>query len=200
MADFQWRGDLWRKVQEDEDAFWRGEIIEHPKSDWRQVKGQPRSYYAYLMEDPVLEDVFLYCVFRAREERVLRLRRSYQLGDTGGQEAVADTLLKSKKITLPATDRRSLLRKLMDAEIKALEDLSAGDESSFDGIVERHVASEVAPQPASRTQQTGEPMSALIEQYLEDTAREREWPLKTVLRKRGVGAYRSTCTQLIVSG
>ena len=184
-SDFQWRGGLWTKVQEDEEAFWRGEIIEHPKDDWRPVKGQRRSYYAYLMEDPVLEDVFLYCVFRAREVRVLRLRRSYQLGDTGGQEAVADTLLKSKKITLPATDRPSLLRKLMDAEIKALEDLSAGDESSFDGIVERHVASEVAPQPASRTQQTGEPMSALIEQYLEDTAREREWPLKTVLRKRG---------------
>ena len=51
-ADFQWRGDLWRKVQEDEDAFWRGEIVEHPKNDWRQVKGQPRSYYAYLMEEP----------------------------------------------------------------------------------------------------------------------------------------------------
>ena len=28
-------------------------------------------------------------------------------------------------------------------------------------------------------------MSALTEQYLEDTTREREWPLKTVLRKRG---------------
>ena len=85
-SDFQWRGDLWRKVHEDEEAFWRGEIIEHPKDDWRHVKGQPRSYYAYLMEEPVLEDVFLYCVFRAREERVLRVRRSYQLGDTGARK------------------------------------------------------------------------------------------------------------------
>ena len=186
-ADFQWRGDLWRKAHEDEEAFWRGEIIEHPKDDWRQVNGQSRSYYAYLMEEPVLEDVFLYCVFRVRQERQQRLRKLYQLGDTGGQEAVADTLLKSKQITLPATDRPSLLRKLMDAEIKALEDLSAGDESSFDGIVEWHATKESGPQPASRTQQSkaGEPMSALTKQYLEVTAREREWPTKTVLRKSG---------------
>jgi hypothetical protein len=25
--DFQWRGDLWKKVHEDEDAYWRGDII-----------------------------------------------------------------------------------------------------------------------------------------------------------------------------
>jgi len=186
-SDFQWRGDLWRKVHEDEKAFWRGEIIEHPKDDWRQVKGQPRSYYAYLMEEPVLEDVFLYCVFRARKERILRLQKLCQLGDSRGHEAVVDALLKSKEITLPATDRPRLLRKLIEVEIKALEDLTAGDASSFDSIVERHAAGEVVPQPSSVSQQTkvGQPISALIEQYLEDTAREREWPLKTILRKRG---------------
>jgi DNA helicase-2/ATP-dependent DNA helicase PcrA len=32
---------------------------------------------------------------------------------------------------------------------------------------------------------TGELMSQLIEKYLDDTARQREWPTKTVLRKRG---------------
>ncbi len=45
-TDFQWRGGLWRKVHEDEAAFWRGEIIKHPVNDWRQVNGQPSSYYA----------------------------------------------------------------------------------------------------------------------------------------------------------
>ncbi len=28
--DFQWRGDLWKQVHDDEDAFWHGEIIKLP--------------------------------------------------------------------------------------------------------------------------------------------------------------------------
>ena len=31
--DFQWRGSLWKKVHQDEQAFWRGEIIPHPQND-----------------------------------------------------------------------------------------------------------------------------------------------------------------------
>ena len=34
--DFQWRGDLWKKVHEDENAFWRGEIIKLPDDDWHE--------------------------------------------------------------------------------------------------------------------------------------------------------------------
>ena len=60
--DFQWRGDLWKKVHEDEDAFWRGDIIKLPEDDWVELKGSPHSYFAYLMEEPVLEEVFLYAV------------------------------------------------------------------------------------------------------------------------------------------
>lgn len=29
--DFHWRGDLWKKVHENENAFWRGEIIKLPE-------------------------------------------------------------------------------------------------------------------------------------------------------------------------
>jgi len=101
----------------------------HPKNDWRKVKGSPHSYYANLMEEPVLEDVFLYCVFWARQERMRRLRISHQLGDSRSHEAMADALLKSNGIILPVTDRSSLLRKLMEVEIKALEDLTAGNAS-----------------------------------------------------------------------
>jgi hypothetical protein len=61
----------------------------------------------------------------------------------------------------------------------------AGDESSFDGIAERHA--ELTTQPVLRTQpvNAAEPMSVLTEQYLAYAARERGWPTKTVLRKRG---------------
>ncbi len=37
-ADFQWRGDLWKKVHEDEDAFWDGKIIKLPDDDWTEVQ------------------------------------------------------------------------------------------------------------------------------------------------------------------
>src|SRR5688572_9184020 len=116
-----------------------------------------------------------------------RVRKSHQLGDSRGHEAIADALLKSKGIILPVTDRSSLLRKLMEVEIKALEDLTAGDASCFEGIVERHASTEHAPQPTPHLPQTkgAEPMSALTERYLEDAARERQWPRKTVLRERG---------------
>lgn len=43
----------------------------------------------------------------------------------------------------------------------------------------------VEPVPSAPTAKAGELMSHLVERYLDDTSREREWPSKTVLRKRG---------------
>ena len=51
-------------------------------------------------------------------------------------------------ISLADADRSRLMRKLMDAEIKALEDLTAGDEATFDGIVNREAAAKSSIQPA----------------------------------------------------
>ena len=94
--DFQWRGDLWKKVHEDEDAFWRGEIIKLPEDDWHERGGNQYSYFALLMEEPVLEDVFLYAIFRARKAKLQRLQRQYQLGDSRDHGPIADGLLRSK--------------------------------------------------------------------------------------------------------
>ena len=181
--DFQWRGDLWKMVHEDEKAFWRGEIIKLPVDDWVEFKGAPHSYFAHLMEDPELEHVFRYSVFRARKARLQGFQRRYQLGDSGHHGQIADGLLRSKDISLNDADRSRLMRKLMEVEIKALEDLTAGNEASFDGIVDRQLAVETACQsvPAAKP---GQLMSLLVEKYLDDTSREREWPTKTVLRKR----------------
>lgn len=63
--DFRWRGDLWKKVHADEGAFWRGEVIKLPDDDWHEFRGKQYSYFALLMEEPVLEDVFLYSIFWA---------------------------------------------------------------------------------------------------------------------------------------
>ena len=86
--------------------------------------------------------------------------------------------------SLADTDRSRLMRKLMGVEIKALEDLAAGDEATFDGIVTREAAGESPIQPMSG-RKTGGLISQLIEKYLDDVGRQREWPTKTVLRKRG---------------
>ena len=181
--DFQWRGDLWKKVHDDEEAFWRGEIIKLPEDDWHDFRGNQYSYFALLMEEPVLEDVFLYSIFRARKAKLQDLQRRYQLGDSDKHASVADCLLRSKEIALGDTDRSRLMRKLMEVEIKALEDLTAGNEASFDGIVDRQATVE-PPIPSAPTAKRGELMSHLVEKYLDDTSREREWPTKTVLRKR----------------
>jgi len=121
--DFQWRGDLWRKVHDDEDALWRGEIIKLPEDDWHEFRGKQYSYFALLMEEPVLEDVSLYAIFRARKAKLQRLQRQYQLGDSREHEPNAESLLRSKGISLANADRSRLMRKLMDVEMKALEDL-----------------------------------------------------------------------------
>lgn len=131
-VDFHWRGDLWKQVHDAEEAFWRGAIIRLPSDDWVEFKGQQHSYFARLMEEPVLEDVFLYAVFRERQRRLQVLRKSYKLGDCSKQCAAADALLGTKGLSLNEADRRRLARKLMETEIKALEDLSAGNETSFD--------------------------------------------------------------------
>lgn len=182
-TDFTWRSDLWRRTREDEDAFWRGDIIKHPTTDWQKHKGQSYSYYALLMEEPVLEEVFLYCIYTARKEKLRGLTRLYQLGDTHDLEASADDLLSLHQISLCDGDRNRLLRKLMQTEIKALEDLTAGDEGTFDGIV----ASQVPTSHASEQKRPAQPTelaSVLVEKYIEITSREREWPTKTELRKR----------------
>ncbi len=123
--DFQWRGDLWKKVHEDEGAFWHGEIVKLPEDDWVEFRGKPYSYFTHLMEEPVLEDVFLYSIFRARKAKLQQLQKRYQLGDSSELAPVADALLCSKEIALSDADRSRLMRKLMEGEIKALEDLTA---------------------------------------------------------------------------
>ncbi len=182
--DFQWRGDLWKKVHADEEAFWQGKIIKLPADDWVKFKGTQHSYFAYLMEEPVLEEVFLYAVFRARKAKLEQLKLQYQLGDTRGQEATTNALLHVKNVSLTDSDRRRLLRKLMEAEIKALDDLTTGNEATFDRIFEVHGPAERPVEPVSITE-PAELMSVIVEKYLEDVSRERDWPSKTVLRKRG---------------
>lgn len=36
-TDFKWRGDFWRKALEDEEAFWKGQIIKQPVNDLHKV-------------------------------------------------------------------------------------------------------------------------------------------------------------------
>ncbi|MFA5901728.1 MAG: site-specific integrase, partial [Hyphomicrobium sp.] len=180
--DFRWRGDLWKQAHESEEAFWRGDIIRLPSDDWAEFKGKQYSYFARLMEEPVLEDVFLYAVFRERQRRLRRLQRSYKLGDGGGHRTVADALLCARGLSLCDADHRRLVRKLMETEIKALEDLGAGSEIAFDNIMDRNAEASL-PQTSSRTP-PAEMFSNLVEKYLDETSRAREWPLKTILRKR----------------
>jgi len=52
------RRGLWKKAHEDEDAFWDGKIIKLPEDDWHSFRGKPYSYFALLMEEPVLEEVW----------------------------------------------------------------------------------------------------------------------------------------------
>ncbi len=181
-ADFKWRGELWTAVEDDEEAFWRGDIVEHPKNDGQKLRGQEFSYYDYLMGEPELEPVFLYCLFQARKSRLQSLRQKYKLGDSRGFGQVAKALLANKQHSLSDSDFSRLTRKLMQVEIKVLEDLSEGDESKFDPLLAEAATESTTPASSAAA---GELMSTLTEQYLLDTARDREWPDKTVIRKRG---------------
>ena len=56
--------------------------------------------FGLLMEEPVLEDVFLYAIFRARKAKLQRLKRQYQLGDSRDFGPIAESfLLRSKSIS-----------------------------------------------------------------------------------------------------
>ena len=178
--DFRWRGDLWKQVHEAEEAFWRGDIVALPSDDWVEFKGKQHSYFARLMEEPVLEEVFLYAVFRDRSE-LQALRKPTSLATAATTLTERMGCCAQKQMSLSDADRLRLIRKLMEVEIKVLEDLSAGNEASFDRIVERRA---VDPHIRDDQAKPGELISKLIEKYLEDTSRAREWPMKTVLRKR----------------
>jgi hypothetical protein len=85
------------------------------------------------LEEPAVEEVFLYCIYSARKERQQKLRRLYELGDCREFEDRTNDLLRSKELSLVDCDRNRLLRKLMQIEIKALEDLTAGNEQRLMG-------------------------------------------------------------------
>jgi uncharacterized protein DUF6538 len=119
-TDFQWRGELWRRVNANEEAFWRGEIIPHPVDDWQSRRGREHSYYAMLMEEPVLEELFLYCASYARRMKLRRLRQLNRLGDCSEHEAAADDVLRAKGVGLCDTDRTRLVRRLLQTSFGCL--------------------------------------------------------------------------------
>ena len=61
--------------------------------------------------------MFLYTVLRTREVKLQRLKRQYQLCDSGDHGPIADGLLRLKDISLSEADRSRLMRKLMEGEI-----------------------------------------------------------------------------------
>ncbi len=182
--DFALRSGLWAKAEKDEAAFWRGDIIKFPKSYLGGATGLKRSFEHYLEESPSLEGVFLYAMFAHRNERLNELQRDYRVGATHRHNETADALLTRFGLTTTEGERVRLIRKLIEVEINALDDLRLGDEANFNQILER----EAAPQPTTiepKRAKPGQKASELIEKYLEVTARERDWPKKTTLRKRG---------------
>ena len=104
--------------------------------------------------------MFLYSVFRARKAKLQRLQRRYQLGDSGDHEPIRRCIFCARRRSaLSDADRSRLMRKLMEVEIKALEDLTAGNEASFDGIVDRQSAVEAPLQCRDGTSKPGQLMS-----------------------------------------
>jgi hypothetical protein len=133
--DFEWRGKLWRSAKQDEDAFWQGALVQLPGNNWHDSEYRlPRT--VRLGEKPGLEEVLLGAIFFTRKRRRNELRQLYHLGDRSGHLAVAEELLASRSLVLSKSDRSRLERKLMEVEIKALEDIMAGDEQTFDAVVE----------------------------------------------------------------
>lgn len=182
--DFALRSCLWAKAEKDEAAFWRGDIIKFPKSYWGGASGLKRSFEHYLEESPSLEGVFLYAMFAHRNERLNELQRDYRVGATHRHNETADALLTRFGLTPTEGERVRLIRKLIEVEIDALNDLRLGDEANFNQILERETAAQpttIEPKRVKPSQKASE----LIEKYLEATARERDWPKKTTLRKRG---------------
>jgi integrase len=185
-TDFAWRGDLWKRAKQDEAAFWRGDIVALPTDDTYILKGHPLSYYSHLIDiEAPLENVVLYCAYKVREKRLKDLRRLYQLGDVTSSEASALAILEAQGVTLSDADWRRLLRKLAEIEIGLLEELVAHDAASVAGLSDREATQEAPVQPQTLPSQPGALASTLVEQYLAETAREREWPKKTTMRKRG---------------
>lgn len=187
--DFSWRGELWRRVEQDEASFWRGEVIRLPEDDTTCFQGSRLSYFYHLSQTASIESVFLYCVCEERESRLNLLRTRYQLGDTRIRAAVLDDLLDAHALRLVPSDQHRLLRRLMEVEIDALKSLLASEGMDFAEETGWDSPSmpgpELAPGAASSTARPVPRTSELIEKYLEEKAREREWPVKTVLRKRG---------------
>lgn len=167
--DFRWRGSLWVRVQADPGAFRAGNIVPLPTSDAEY------SFYDHLdAAGASLEELFLCCVAIQRREKLHRLRLQHRLGDFSGLVDTTAAMLKSRDLNLSDDDRARLARRLLEAEISALEALVADD-----GL---RTPEQPIPEALPNS---GDAMSSVLDKYIEVAGRELEWTAKDALRWRG---------------
>ncbi len=128
-ADFEARVALHTNAQSDPHMFWSGKLMELPAA-WGP-DGRGTSYWEWLSanDEATLEQGVAFVLWAHRRERIRILREALQAGRTDLMASVADSCL-SKAPSSPA-QRLRLIRRLMQAEIAALEDLEADVAAAF---------------------------------------------------------------------
>ena len=172
-ADFRQRGKLWDKTRSDEDAFWKGDVLELPHTD---------PFFTVLSEDGErpLHQTFLYVLNFQRKRRLDEVRTLHKLGDCKAHRAALATAIERQDIRLSDTDMLTLSSRAMIAEIETLEKLIKSETIELPQVEE-------TPAPASQTgtpapAKPGMVMKDAIREYIRESLREKEWSKKDELR------------------
>ena len=184
-SEYARRNIIFNQMEENNKAFWNGEFIEHPDTE----------FYSYLtsadpwdLSDPpnserLCDIVLEYCLYYETEQRLIKARLALNIGNWNEWGPVANNVLKKHGLTIDDKDELKLVRQLGHTEIDVLTDIVAEDGARFDAINEK--LSENDPSLPQTQIGGGQLFSLLMSDYLAE-GKVGGWPIKTQQRKETV--------------
>ncbi|MGI9477992.1 MAG: DUF6538 domain-containing protein, partial [Hyphomicrobiaceae bacterium] len=123
--DFDWRAEIRAKAVDDDEGFRHGKYIAHPTFDW----------YLFNCGDLDRDQKLVLCFEENLSERIKRLETALLVADCSDHVEAARLALGEHRIVDNPQNVRRLARKLMEAELSAIEAIRAKDRSRYDEIV-----------------------------------------------------------------
>jgi integrase len=159
--EFEERHLCWQQVLADPEGFLDNKYIKHPYSDW----------YLTFFEELSNEERFLCCLNHKHRSRLEAVEQALAKGDLNSHARTAEILLELAQITVSASDKIKLTRKLMEAEVAALEAILKKDRSRYDRISERYAAQSQTTTVTAATAIASDPgpkLETLVDDFLKE--------------------------------
>lgn len=148
--DFIWRAKELEKMRADPRGFFeQKKYFKHPtKERWSltaltdveqtSIKHSRKHFEIAFSSEFTAERALIEWLRRENVRRAEALDEALLIGDCSKMEVVADEVVRSQALLISEADRRLLIRRLMEAEVRALRDILADSPRRYEETVSQH--------------------------------------------------------------